>query len=159
MAVGVDQSSHSQCTLWVSLSILRVVSEGRGCLTMRAPRGVQGVGGLADKATLDAPLDVAHTFSLCMHRCSLQHVAHSLIAHEVREEWSLLALMAQWLKFSNRVWVLSLSNSRLLCLSHTSPHPVEQELTNLPLYTQPVQYHKWSSPVGPVVWGGSASTS
>ena len=62
----------------------------------------------------------------------LQHVARSLLAHEVREEeWPLLALMAQWLKLSNRVWVLSLSNWRLLCLSHTSPHPVELELTNL----------------------------
>ena len=58
VAVGVDQSSHRQCTLWVSLSILSVVSEDRGCLTVRAPRGVQGVGGLADTATLDAPLDV-----------------------------------------------------------------------------------------------------
>ena len=44
--------------LWVSLSILSMVSEGRGCLTVRALRGVQGVGGLTDKATLDAPLDV-----------------------------------------------------------------------------------------------------
>ena len=58
VAVGVDQSSHRQCMLWVSLSILSVVSEDRGCLTVRAPRGVQGVGGLADTATLDAPLDV-----------------------------------------------------------------------------------------------------
>ena len=28
-------------------------------------------------------------------------------------------------QISNRVWVLSLNNWRLLCLSHTSPHPVE----------------------------------
>ena len=70
VAVGVNQSSHRQWTLWVSLSVLHLVAEGMGCLTLWAPRGVQGAGGLADKATLDAPLDVARTLSLCMHQCS-----------------------------------------------------------------------------------------
>ena len=48
VAVDVNQSSHRQCLLWVSLSILSEVSEGRGCLTVRVPHGLLGGGGWAD---------------------------------------------------------------------------------------------------------------
>ena len=58
------QSVLSQTVLTVGESLHPLpceVSEGRGCLTVRASRGVQGGGGWADKATLDASLDEGAT--------------------------------------------------------------------------------------------------
>ena len=58
------QSVLSQTVLAVGESLHPLpceVSEGRGCLTVKASCGVQGGGGWADKATLDASLNEGPT--------------------------------------------------------------------------------------------------
>ena len=81
-----------------------------------------------------------------------------LLAHEVREgEWLLLALTvaeAQQLSVGLEFERLETSVS-LTHLTSSWRAGIDKFVS----HTQPVQYHKWSSPVGPVVWGGSASTS
>ena len=68
VAPDVDLSWHGQCTLWVGLSILSMVSEGMDCLAVRVPRGLQSLGRWVGRQGHYGCLIrcTTHTLSLCI---------------------------------------------------------------------------------------------